>query len=57
MYNYPSDYQIKIIHSLMDKGITDKWMIEEVVNRPTSNNPIIIDYIETEMQIYKRRKR
>lgn len=57
MYNYPSDYQIKIIRNLMDQGITDKWEIEEVVNRPTSNNPIIIDYIEDEMQIYKKFKR
>lgn len=57
MYKYPSDYQIKKIRSLMDQGITDKWEIEEVVNRPTSNNPIIIDYIEDEMNIYKRSKK
>ena len=57
MYNYPSYYQIKKIHELMDKGITDKWEIEEIINNPHTNNPIIIDYIESEMNIYKRRKK
>lgn len=57
MYKYPSDYQVKKIHELMDKGIKDKWKIEEIINGPTSNNPIIIDYIETEMQYYKKFKR
>ena len=57
MYKYPSDYQIKKIRGLMDQGITDKWKIEEIINKPTSNNPIIIDYIEDEMQIYKKFKR
>lgn len=56
-YKYPSDYQIKKIRELMDQGITDKWKIEEIINVPTSNNPIIIDYIESEMNIYKRSKK
>lgn len=57
IYNYPSDYQINIIHNLMDKGITDKWKIEEELNNKFNKNPIIIDFIEYEMQLYKRSKR
>ena len=56
-YEYPSDYQIKKIRALMDVGIKDKWQIEQIINGPTSNNPIIIDFIETEMEIYLKEKR
>lgn len=55
IYSYPSDYQINIIHKLMDMGITDKWKIEEELNNKFNKNPICIDFIEYEMELYKRR--